>query len=205
MGRASRVDAARHREEVVAAAARLLRERGSAATSVQDVMGAAGLTHGGFYKHFGSKEELAGVAATTAFDGIAAQLNRIADDAHSLPEARDTLFQEYLTAEHRDSPGEGCANAGLATDAARTPVDGPLHRSYTAGVRRTLEGLELPEEERRRGGPEARRRAIFDLAAMVGALTLARATAGDPLSDEILATVRAELTRLRSAEPGEAS
>lgn len=193
MGRASRADAAKHREHVVAAAARLLRERGSAETSVQDVMSAAGLTHGGFYKQFASKQELTGIAVTEAFEGISGLLARIGEESADRTQARTRYLDAYLTPEHRDSPGTGCANTALASDAARAPADSPLRQSYTAGVKQTLDGLARIEPAADHDDDEARRQAIVDLATMVGALTLARGIAGDPLSAEILAAVRAAL------------
>jgi TetR/AcrR family transcriptional regulator, transcriptional repressor for nem operon len=195
MSRASRADASRHREEVVAAAARLLRERGSAAMSIPEVMSAAGLTHGGFYKQFTSKEELTGLAATAAFDELLAMLARVTADSVNTPEARARLLGEYLTAAHRDAPGTGCPATGLAADAARVPAGSPLRRSYTGGVKKTLQELaEIEGQPGSKDEDETRRRAIFDLASMVGALTLARATADHPLSEEILTVVRQALT-----------
>jgi TetR/AcrR family transcriptional repressor of nem operon len=194
MSRASRADASKHRSQVVTAAARLLRERGSAAMSIPEVMSAAGLTHGGFYKQFASKQELTGLAAEAAFGELLAVLARVNADSAAAPQARARFLGEYLTAGHRDDPGTGCPNAGLASDATRVPAGSPLRRAYTAGVSKTLEALAETEGRPGRGKDETRSRAIFDLAAMVGALTLARATAGDPLSDEILSVVHQALT-----------
>jgi TetR/AcrR family transcriptional regulator, transcriptional repressor for nem operon len=193
MSRASQADAAKHRDEVVVAAAQMLRERGSAGVSVQEVMSAAGLTHGGFYKHFSSKDELVGLAATEAFGEILQLLDAL--PGHDL--GRDALgsgvVSDYLSPGHRDEPATGCANTALASDSARSPQT-PLRSSYVAGLSGTIDRL---TEVRREAGDVdeavARRRAIETLAAMVGALTLARATAGDPLSDELLTVVREDL------------
>ncbi|WP_433113915.1 TetR/AcrR family transcriptional regulator [Micromonospora sp. CA-246542] len=189
MGRTSRAEAARHREEVVAATSRLLRERGAAGMSVQDLMGAAGLTHGGFYKHFSSKDELLGIAAATAFGELLALLDQLSDDSPDRSEARNALLRHYLSPEHRDTPGTGCANTALAADAARSPADSPLRMSYAVGVQETIRRLTDIED-----GPEARRMALVDLATMVGALTLARATGQTPLSEEILQAAREALS-----------
>ncbi|RKR87377.1 TetR family transcriptional regulator [Micromonospora pisi] len=193
MGRSSRADAAKHREEVVAATSRLLRERGAAGMSVQDLMAAAGLTHGGFYKHFSSKEELVGIATETAYNEIRGMLEQVAEAIPGKTEARAELLNQYLSAEHRDAPGTGCAMVALASDAARAPHDGPLRTAYTVGLEAALDqltGYQDAEEE-------VRRRAIADLASMVGALTLARATGGTALSDEILDVVRDALIAQR--------
>ncbi|MEO3816700.1 TetR/AcrR family transcriptional regulator [Plantactinospora sp. B24E8] len=194
MGRASRADAAKHRAEVVVATSKLLRERGATAMTVQELMAAAGLTHGGFYKHFGSKEELVGIAATAAFDEIMALLVELAEEADDPSTAQADLARRYLSTEHRDSPGIGCANTALATDAARSPADSPLRTSYAAGLQTTLERLTAYQETPGRTPEQARRRAIVDFATMVGALTLARATSQTPLSEEILEVVREAIT-----------
>ncbi|MEU7848367.1 TetR/AcrR family transcriptional regulator [Micromonospora parva] len=192
MGRSSRADAAKHREEVVAATSRLLRERGAAGVSVQDLMAAAGLTHGGFYKHFSSKEELVGIATGTAHHEIQSLLDKLLGEFPDRTEARAELLAQYLAATHRDSPGDGCSITALASDAGRGPAEGPLRKAYVAGLESILgQVAEYQDAE----GEEARRRAIVDLTSMVGALTLARATSGTPLSDEILDAVRDALTR----------
>jgi TetR/AcrR family transcriptional regulator, transcriptional repressor for nem operon len=194
MSRASQVDAAKHREEVVAATSRLLRERGAAGVSVQEVMSAAGLTHGGFYKHFGSKDELVGIAAESAFGEVLDVISRISADFPASTEAGPQLLDEYLSADHRDDPGAGCANTGLASDSARARADSTLRQSYIAGVEATVDGLVGLLHSQDDDAEAVRRRAIEHLATMVGALTLARATKGDPLSEEILDVVRGALT-----------
>jgi TetR/AcrR family transcriptional regulator, transcriptional repressor for nem operon len=194
MSRASRADAAKHRDEVVNATARLLRERGAAATSVQDVMSAAGLTHGGFYKHFGSKDELVGVAADAAFAEL---LQKVDDIIGGFPDAglaRPALAADYLSAGHRDDPGSGCANAGLAADAARSAEHSPLRRAYGEGFEAVVARLTEVHRSAGRDASEARQLALVYLATTVGALTLARATAGSPVSDEILDAARLALT-----------
>ncbi|MEV4825634.1 TetR/AcrR family transcriptional regulator [Micromonospora sp. NPDC049274] len=199
MGRTSRAEAARHREEVVAVTSRLLRERGAAGMSVQDLMGAAGLTHGGFYKQFSSKDELLGIAATTAFGELLALLDQFSDDLPDRSEARRALLRHYLSPEHRDTPGTGCANTALAADAARASADSPLRTSYAVGLQETVKRMTDLAEAPGRDGTEARRRALVDLATMVGALTLARATGQTPLSEEILQTAQEALSSPASA------
>ncbi|HEX8869313.1 MAG TPA: TetR/AcrR family transcriptional regulator [Lentzea sp.] len=193
MGRSSRADAALHREQIVTATAQLLRERGSAGISVQDVMGAAGLSHGGFYKHFASKDELLGIATTAAFQSVLAQIADLTDRE----DAWDAFVAEYLSADHRDSPGTGCANTALATEAARANLDAPLRIAYEAGLKRMIEFL-VALQGLPAGQEVARRRAVADLATLVGALTMARATGTTSLSQEILDIVRDELTARRS-------
>ncbi|MDT7788209.1 MAG: TetR/AcrR family transcriptional regulator, transcriptional repressor for nem operon [Pseudonocardiales bacterium] len=174
------------------ATAQLLRERGSAGISVQDVMGAAGLSHGGFYKHFASKDELLGIATEAAFQTALAQIADLTDRE----DAWEAFVGQYLSVEHRDSPGTGCANTALATESARAGDDAPLRAAYAAGLKRMIEFLValkgLPDDQE-----VARRRAVVDLATLVGALTMARATGRTPLSREILDTVRDELVSRR--------
>ncbi|MBG0561237.1 TetR/AcrR family transcriptional regulator [Actinoplanes aureus] len=172
MGRVSQAQAAQNRERIVATAARLFRERGVAGVSVADVMAEAGLTHGGFYKHFASKDALVAEAITQAFAEQAAALDGNGTAA---------LLDAYLSTAHRDHPGTGCPSAGFGGDVARAD-GGETRRAYAEGV----EGF-----ARRLGaGGEA------DLAAagmLVGALLLSRATAGTDLSDRILAAAREAL------------
>ncbi|MFC9919003.1 TetR/AcrR family transcriptional regulator [Agromyces binzhouensis] len=183
MSKSSQADAARHRTEVISAASRLLRERGATGVSVQDAMAAAGLTHGGFYKHFRSKDDLLGAATTDAFGEILGLLDGLENDEDPKA-ARGRLFDSYLSLEHRDSPGAGCANTALATDAARA-ADSPLGAAYLDGLKNTIAHLENGDD-----APNARQRALEQLIMLVGGLTLARATRGDSISEEFLSVAR---------------
>jgi TetR/AcrR family transcriptional repressor of nem operon len=193
MGRASRAEAEKHREQIIEAAARMFRERGTSRVSVPDVMAEVGLTHGGFYRHFESKDALAAGACSAAFVRQVARLDDIAarhpDDQEA---ARADLLDEYLTPEHRDDPGNGCTSAGFASDAARSEPDGTLRAAYTEGVHRIVERMEGLGD--RPADDDAREREVLvELATIVGSLVLARATAGDDLSDRILAAAREHL------------
>ena len=174
MGRATQAQAQQNRQQVVEAAARLFRERGVQAVSVAELMAAAGLTHGGFYKHFPSKEALVAEATGRAFDELGAQLQ--ATD-------RDALLDYYLSPEHRDDAGNGCPTAGLAADVAREPADSPARGPYANGVEGFAQWLGDDGDED-----------LVTLSTMVGALLLARATSGTAVSDRILAAARAALT-----------
>jgi TetR/AcrR family transcriptional repressor of nem operon len=196
MGRASRADAAKHREEVVTATARLLRERGIAGTSVQDLMSSVGLTHGGFYKHFASKDELVGVATTAAFKELQSLLIRISEETPDRTRARSALFAAYLSLDHRDDPVSGCASAALAGDVARSPADSALRTSYQQGLEATLD-LTSGFLDQEGSGEQRHSEAILILATMVGALTLARAAGESPLSEQILQVVRESLDEKR--------
>lgn len=188
----SKAQAAQNRQDILQAAARLYREHGLAGIGVAEVTRGAGLTHGGLYRHFASKDVLVQEACARAFDWSMAALDE-PGQAHDM-QAR---VQAYLSPRHRDNPGEGCPVAALAVDVART--GGALSAVFAQGVEgnitrfaRALGGLAQD------AAPSAAQRAeaIATLGAMVGALVLARATAaGAPgLSDEILQAMRAHLT-----------
>src|SRR6476619_2991342 len=113
----SRQQAAQNRERIVEAAAQLFRERGFEGIGVADLMKEAGLTHGGFYGHFESKEDLMAQACTRASARSRALWTRLAERAPRDPLAE--IASVYLTARHRDDPGDGCLMAALASDAAR--------------------------------------------------------------------------------------
>ena len=176
MGRVSKAQADENRRQVVAAAGRLFRERGVQGVSVADLMGAAGLTHGGFYKRFASKEALVSEAVEQAFADRAAQLDGV-DPAE--------FADSYLSPAHRDHPGDGCPAAGFGADVAREEEGSGARRAYAQGV----------ESYARLFGGD-----LAAVSTLVGAIVLARATAGTELSDRILAAARADLTA-RGATP----
>lgn len=189
----SREQAAANRDRVVEVAARLFRERGFDGIGVADLMKAAGLTHGGFYGQFKSKEDLAVEASARALAGTAERWPAMAARNPEAP--LQALLDEYLSKGHRDKPGQGCALAALASDVARH--DSPaLRRTFTEALRPLIDMLTriVPD------GPEPARRgeALAYLSAMVGALILSRVVDDRDLSDEILATVRA--SRLQPSE-----
>jgi TetR/AcrR family transcriptional repressor of nem operon len=190
--RITRETAAANRERVLEAAARLFREKGVDGIAVADLMKAAGLTHGGFYNHFESKEELAAAAFKTAFDAAVARLERQA--AKAGVEGRDEVFahyiERYLARSTRDAPGTSCPIATLGTDAAR---HGPeLKAQFADGLRNYIESFTkiVPAE-----GNDQRSHAIAVLAMLIGALTLSRACVGvdNNLADEVLTAVREQL------------
>lgn len=203
----SKAQAAENREGIVDAAARLYRQKGLEGVGVAEITRDAGLTHGGLYRHFESKDALAREACLRAFDWTITPLDGLgapeAGDADTASTARlHALVQGYLSVDHRDHPGEGCPAAALAADAARAGPE--MSEVFAQGVERNIERFMevLPGED-----VAARRtRTIVTLSSMVGALVLARATAaGNPqLSEEILATLRGHLTAPSNA-PGSAA
>ncbi|WP_055545679.1 TetR/AcrR family transcriptional regulator [Streptomyces sp. NBRC 110028] len=183
MGRVSKAQAEENRRRVVETASRLFREQGTQ-VSVTDLMKAAGLTHGGFYKQFVSKEALVDEATAHAFDG----LTRLRDEGlkrhgGQRGAAQRELIDSYLSIEHRDSAADGCPAAALAADMAREPGDREARRVYTEGVGEFAEWLATEDQD-----------GITRLCTMLGALVLARATKDSPLSEEILTAAHAALT-----------
>ena len=172
----SREQMAENRLRILDSASRLFREQGFEAVTVADVMKAAGLTHGGFYGHFASKDDL---VAQTLAHALKASLGK-ASDLHA-------FIDRYLSPDHRDNPGKGCPTAGLA---AETRHESPAAlAAMTAGVRAQIEevGRALPDM----GDAERRRNAIGSWAAMVGAVILARAIDDPAFSDKVLGETRA--------------
>ncbi|MEB8337548.1 TetR family transcriptional regulator [Streptomyces endophyticus] len=191
MGRVSQAQAEENRRRVVDTASRLFREQGTH-VSVADLMKAAGLTHGAFYKQFASKEALVDEATAHAIDELAQRYaaGPEQDDgqgagrhAGQRDTARRTLIDTYLSVEHRDNAAGGCPIAALATDIARTPDDQEARRVYAEGV---ADFADFLGDDDRDG--------LARLSTLFGALVLARATKGSPLSERILAAAHDALT-----------
>ena len=192
MPRVSKAQAEANHQAIEDAASRLFRERGLHGVSVAEVMAEAGLTHGGFYAHYASKDALAASACESAFAFAADKWQRRIDAAASPREARHTIAARYLRPAHCDPSAASCPTATLVTDVARAGEEHPIHAAYVEGVRKQIEILSALGNS----GDPARDRAdaCARLATMMGALLLARACHGDPLSDEIAAAARARLT-----------
>lgn len=196
--RKSRVEAAKTRERIVTAAAREFRCHGIEATGLAGLMKAAGLTHGGFYKHFESKGQLVAeaCAATLSPAEASAYLPPKATAKKKGREALKARAAAYLSAGHRDNPQAGCPFAALGSELAR--ADEETRATLTAGL---LQGLGLFAEHFDNVRPEeARRRAIVMASLMTGALTLARVVDDPKLSNTILRTAVAAVVRLYTEE-----
>jgi TetR/AcrR family transcriptional repressor of nem operon len=182
--RHSEEDKQRSHERIVQAAARRIRQAGTDAPGVAEIMADAGMTHGGFYKHFGSRDELIAEAAERACaDGSA----RLADAVDQAADPLAALITSYLATEHRDDPGAGCAVAALGGDAARP--GNAARAAYTAQIRRYIDRLQGVLAD---AGDEAdrRERAIATMSTLVGALVISRAVDDPELADEILGSSR---------------
>lgn len=183
----SREQAAQNRERIVEVASRLFREKGFDGIGVADLMKGAGLTHGGFYGHFASKEDLLAEACEKAMQNSVAHWQRVIAAAPDDPLGAVTA--RYLSEEHRDHPSLGCAVTALAADVAR--VGPEVRQAMTDGALAQIDILAGLEPD---GTPDERRRkAIARYAAMIGGVVLARAVADPALGQEILASVAASL------------
>lgn len=198
MPRVSRAQATAHHRAIEAAASRLFRERGLAAVTVAEVMADVGLTHGGFYAHFPSKDALAAAACTAAFQQSAQKWDARVAGAPAPEEAGRAISEGYLRPANADPAMATCPTATLATDVARAAASHPIRAAYIAGVRRQIDTLASLGASGR--SAEDRASACVWLATMMGALLLARATHGDPVSDEILGAARTRLSA-RSRPP----
>ncbi|MBL0888629.1 TetR family transcriptional regulator [Myceligenerans indicum] len=182
MGRASQAQAQENRQRVIETASRLFRESGTE-VSVADLMKAAGLTHGGFYKQFTSKGALIAEAAAHAFDEQT-RLRAAVLEQH--PGHRDDAQREvidaYLSPEHRDRAADGCPIAGLAVDVARGHGSPEARQVFAEQVEATAEWLATKDDD-----------GLTRLATMVGALILARATKDAPISENFLTAARKAL------------
>ena len=164
--------AAKH-EQIVKEASRLFRERGFENVTVGEVMKAAGLTHGAFYAHFGSKEELQ--AAAVAY-GQKVSLERVQRNMAEKNKG-SSYADRYLSPRHRDNPGDGCTMAALGQEVARSTPE--LKAAFEKGLEEILST-----------DAGDRKEAIFRTAALLGGVVLARAVQDPRLSDEILKSVR---------------
>ncbi len=160
-------------------ASRLFRERGFAGASISEIMTATGLTHGSFYNHFDSKEDLLAEAFAHASEQSLATLDRYAGSEAG----KQAMVRDYLSPGHRDDPGNGCIMAALATDYRTQPKTRAV---VTRHVQSLIErfGAKFPWSSKR----QKRKQAIAVLATMVGGLILARVVDDPALSNEILNT-----------------
>jgi TetR/AcrR family transcriptional regulator, transcriptional repressor for nem operon len=168
--------AAKH-DRIVKEASRLFRERGFESVTVGEVMKAAGLTHGAFYAHFASKQELEKAAVAYGQDVSAGR----ARSYGATKKGRKAYADRYLSAWHRDNPGDGCTMAALAEEVARSAPE--LKAAFERGLEEVLSA----------GGGE-RKEAIFQTAALLGGVVLARAVQDPQLSEEILQSVRQKVS-----------
>lgn len=185
--RVSKQKVGEHRDAILAAASRLFRARGFDKVGVAEVTQAAGLTHGGFYGHFASKEALAAEVCDLSFSNAVRRVQSSASLAD--------YIDYYASTEHRDREGP-CPMVALGTDVSR--LDGTVRDQFSAGVARYVAAIRahMPPDD-----PLADGRASALVSILVGGMSLARAIAiSDPtLSERILAGVRIQARALLAA------
>jgi TetR/AcrR family transcriptional repressor of nem operon len=190
-----------HKQEthtrIVKKAAVLLREKGAHGVGVADLMKEAGLTHGGFYAHFASREALVIEAFAYAMDRSTDRWRQIA--AQTPPDKRlATIVESYLTPVHRDDPGHGCAVPALGAEIARESPK--TRKAFAAKLDQMIDMVaeQMPDLPRK----AARKQAMATLATMAGTVLLARIAGNGDLSDEMLAVGReAALGHATPAKP----
>ena len=173
----SRKQVQQNRQRILEAAARLFRERGLDGVSVAEVMQAAGLTHGGFYGHFDSKDAL---ILEALGHQKSVRWRKRADEGGTAD-----YIDAYLSTSHRDDPGGGCPVAGLSSAAAQASAD--VRASLTGTIRREFDRFSAAAHGT---AAQRRREGIATYAAMVGAVVLSRIVDDKELSQEILAATR---------------
>lgn len=162
-----------------------LRAKGTQGVGVADLMKEAGLTHGGFYAHFASRDDLVVEAIAHALDNTNASWSQLVE-GKPLEERLAVLVDNYLTPQHRDNAGRGCVIPALGADVARE--GGKSRRMFADKIE---EMIEVFAAEAAKGSAAARRRTIGTLVTLVGTLLLARATGQGALSREVLEAGRA--------------
>ncbi|HEU0083669.1 MAG TPA: TetR/AcrR family transcriptional regulator [Bradyrhizobium sp.] len=174
-----------HKQEtharIVKKASVRLREKGAHGIGVADLMKEAGLTHGGFYAHFDSREALVIEAFGYAMDRSTERWRKLAEDTP--PERRLAIIADsYLTRTHRDDPGHGCAVPALGAEIARESPK--TRKAFAARLEQMIDMLadQIPDVPRK----VARKQAMATLATMMGTLVLARVAGSGEFSDDIL-------------------
>jgi TetR/AcrR family transcriptional repressor of nem operon len=190
--RVSRIQAAENRETVINVASRLFRERGFDGIGLKDLMSAAGLTQGGFYKQFASKEDLTALASRRALESASRRWSDAAAENPDDPLGAVIAF--YLSADHREEKMDGCPIVALGSDAARQGSD--VKAAFEAGIKAHLEVLSrfIAETD----GEESSGKAMAILSTMVGAVTLSRVV-NDPDLAQAFLDAAVEQVRERAA------
>jgi TetR/AcrR family transcriptional regulator, transcriptional repressor for nem operon len=176
-------------QRIVRTASKRLRQQGLQGVGIADLMKEVGLTVGGFYKHFDSRDDLVLEAFRAATGPWERQFSGA--EAGGLPVTYESLIDSYLSGTHRDHPGNGCPIGALACDIARGSKQ--IRSLLTERVKGSLELIAnlLPQ-----GDSATRSKAILTVSALIGAVELARAVSDQTLSDEILQSTREVLKQL---------
>jgi TetR/AcrR family transcriptional repressor of nem operon len=184
--------AKQNRQLILETASRMFRLHGMEDVSVADIMKQSGFTHGGFYNHFHSKEELAAEAVASAFEGSAHGLSEKFASARSRQKGFEIVITEYLSPAYRDSSTGGCPASALPADAARNGKE--VQTAFADGIESYLDIFAARMDGNKQ---EARQQAVGLLSGLVGALMLSRAVkkSNPKLSDELLSSARKHLCK----------
>jgi len=188
--RKSRQETSETRQRIVEAASAEFRKSGIDGTGLSGLMASAGLTHGGFYRHFESKDQVVAEACGVAVDHLVAELTEVAADGGFA-----AAVGLYLSTHHRDSLEQSCPYAALGSELARGSE--PIKAVATQGLERVIELLAGQSESGENESPRAR--ALAAMCTMMGALTLSRMVSNPGFSTEILQTALDHLTRAERA------
>jgi TetR/AcrR family transcriptional repressor of nem operon len=186
--RHSKAEKAKTHKRIVAIASKRFREDGLAGVGIAELMKEAGLTVGGFYKHFKSRNALVVEAVGSALELWKRQVDAAASGGP--PVRYESLVDDYLSEAHRNHPGTGCPVGALAGDIARS--DKRTRAVVTRQIRDNIELLATlirDTNEKDKDKSTARAQAILTYCALVGAIGVARAVSDEQLSREILKTV----------------
>jgi TetR/AcrR family transcriptional regulator, transcriptional repressor for nem operon len=181
-------------DRILQVAARRFREDGITGAGVAGIMSDAGLTKGGFYAHFDSKNEMIEKSLKQAIDGQWEQFEKEIASGNLL-----NIVRVYLSKEHRDDPGGGCPSAALLPEISRQ--DEATRRAYTESLERLLHALAGKLRETAKG-PTPREAAIACVGLLVGILQLARAVNDASLSEELLSAGTQVATTLIQSSGG---
>lgn len=176
------------RRQIEEQAACLYRERGVDSASVIEVMNLVGMTHGGFYKHYSSKAELAELACKAAFSQVESARCEWRQTMHSGTNPIEHYADQYLAKRHRDDPGTGCPIVGFLNDVIRGKNIEGLKGEYAKGLEKFIFEIRTLLKTNDLGNSDYKSHAI--LAMLVGALSISRATQGKQISDDILESVK---------------
>lgn len=187
--RVSRAKAEENRETVINVASRLFREHGFDGIGLKDLMKGAGLTQGGFYKQFSSKDDLAALASRRAMESAT---RRWSDAAAISADPLEAVMKFYLSPGHLGEKADGCPLVALGSDAARQSEE--VKRPFEDGIRAHFEVLDELMDDARSSKPSGKAMAILSL--MVGAVTLSRIIKDDDLSQSILDAAAGEVRRI---------
>lgn len=184
--RKSRQETAQTRQRIVEAASVEFRQKGIDGAGLADLMSAAGLTHGGFYKHFESKDQVIEESVSLAIQSLVDS----AEAAAPGPQGRKKIVADYLAANHRDDPGAGCPFVALGSELTRSAPN--VREAATQGFAKLVEAMAARYDNLTPA--LARKKALVTLSTMIGAAMMARIVTDPKLSQSILLEARKHLT-----------